>query len=92
MNHSYNDIIVIEENFFWLEMKTVIMSFNASLTAREELFLCEYFCPISTTKYLLIFSTVPIMIVFHNWSIFLYLSVKSNKNKIMQTVLARGKC
>lgn len=91
MNHSYNDIIVIEENFLWLEMKTVIMSFNASLTAREE-FSLWIFLPHFYHKYLLIFSTVPIMIVFHNWSIFLYLSVKSNKNKIMQTVLARGKC
>lgn len=66
------------------------MSFNASFTAREELLLCEYFLPHFYLKYL-IYSTVKIMIVFHNRSISLYLNIKSNKIKIMQTVLARGK-
>lgn len=47
MNLYYNDTIVIEEKFFWLEIETVLMSFNASFTAREELLPCEYFYPIS---------------------------------------------
>lgn len=91
MSPSYKDTIVIEEKFFWLEIKTVSMTFHASFTAREELYLCEYFPPFYL-KYRLIFSTVQIMIVFHSWCISLYLNVKSNKNKITQTVLARGKC
>lgn len=66
------------------------MSFNASFTAREELLLCEYFLPHFYLKYL-IYSTVQIMRVFHNRSISLYLNIKSNKSKIMHTVLARGK-
>lgn len=90
MNLSYNDTIVTEEKFFWLEIKTALMSFNASFTAREKLLLCEYFLPHFYLKYL-IYSTVQIRRVFHNWSISLYMNVKSNKSKIMQKVLARGK-